>query len=130
MTEGPKIANTVLTGTALIGAMFVASCSGLHPPALAAAEPGAEAALERMAPHPCNHVVAEVLAGAQVPVSRVDHMTYGLYRDDRTGNITMYDAWLALKDQPGSLIVQVNPSCELAQVYTRGGAKVPQVAEW
>ena len=117
-------------GTALIGAMIVAGCSGLHPPATAAAEPGAEAALNRMAEQPCNLTVAEALAGAHVPVSQVDHMAYGFYRDSNTGNITMYDAWLALKGQRGSLVVQMEPSCRLVQVYTRGGAKVPQVAEW
>lgn len=117
-------------GAVMVGALFLTGCAGLRPPPTASAEPGAEAALSRMVDNPCTPVLAQALAGARVPIAQVDGLTYGTYINLATGNITMYDAWVSLKGQPGALIVQMDDTCYLRQVYSRGGAKLPQVAEW
>jgi hypothetical protein len=115
-------------GIAAVAAVLVSACTGLQSPATAQAEPGAVAALDRYSVNQCNPVVAQALAGANVPISQVDGLAYGLYRQARTGRIFMYDAFMSLKDQPGNIVVQVDDNCSLKQIYARGGAQLPQVA--
>ena len=105
--------------------LLVAACTGLQAPATANPEPGAVAALDRLASNRCNPVVAQALAGARVPIAQVDGLVYGLYRDINRDKIVMYDAWVSLKDQPGAIVVQVDEDCSLKQVYARGGARLP-----
>ncbi|MBP2291563.1 hypothetical protein [Azospirillum rugosum] len=115
--------------SAALTAAFLAGCAdltaGLTPPAQATPEPGAVASLDRLSPGVCNPVLARSLAGARIPIDDVRDVVYGLYRDDRRGKIVGYDAWVYLKDQPGSVIVQMDEYCTLRQIYTRDGAKLP-----
>ncbi len=117
------------TGVALAGVANLAGCAALQPPRLAAAEPGAAAVLDRFAGNRCNPVVARALAGAQIPIAQVDGLTYGLYRDINTGRIILYDAWVYRTGEPGAVIVQLDPTCAVRQVYARGGAMLPQAAK-
>jgi hypothetical protein len=109
--------------------MLLAGCAelsaGLHPPTQATPEPGAVANLDRLSPGLCNPVVASSLAGARIPIADVRDLTYGLYRDNKRGKIVGYDAWVSLKDQPGSVIVQMDEFCTPRQIYPRGGARLP-----
>lgn len=105
--------------------LTLAACAGLREPATAPAEPGAVAALDRYAPNQCNPAVAEALAGARIPIAQVEGVVYGLYRDLNRDRIVMYDAWVKLRGQPGSVVVQLDEYCFLRQVYTRGGAQLP-----
>lgn len=106
----------------LLPVLLLGACAGLRPVATAAPEPGAVAALDRLSPGDCNEEVAAALAGSGIPVSRVESLTYGLYRDDRTGNISAYDAWLKMRDQPGSVVLKLDRFCRPVQFYNRGGA--------
>lgn len=122
---------TATVGTVMLGgaAGLLAGCAdltaGLTPPPQATPEPGALASLDRLSPGVCNPVVASSLAGARIPIADVRALTYGLYRDQRRGKIVGYDAWVSLKDQPGSVVVQMDEDCTPRQVYTRDGARLP-----
>lgn len=124
-----------LRGVAAWGAvtslLLLASCSGidlgagLTSPPQAAPEPGAVAALDRLSVGRCNEEVASSLAGAGIPIADVRGLTYGLHRDFDRGNIVGYDAWVALANQPGAVIVQLDEYCTPRQIYARDGARLP-----
>lgn len=108
---------------ALALALAAGGCAGLHPIRLSAPEPGMVATLDRYSASPCNEAVAAALAGARVPASQVDGLVYGLYRG--LEDIVGYDAWVSLKNQPGSVVVHLDASCTPTQIYGRGGARLP-----
>lgn len=82
-------------------------------------------ALDRLSPNPCNPLVASVLAGANVPLSNIRSLAYGLYRAEISDRIVRYDAWVGLKDQPGSIVVTADDTCRPIQIYAREGARLP-----
>jgi hypothetical protein len=114
----------------LLPAILLAACAsmetGLELPRQAPPEPGAVDTLNRMASNDCNPQLTSSLAGARIPIADVRGLSYGLYRDARRGDIVGYDAWVALRDQPGAIIVQLNADCSPRQIYARDGARMPQ----
>lgn len=110
-------------GVRFVPLLLLAACAGLHPSPRGTPEPGAVETLDRLSPHPCNAVVASMLAGARVPISNVRGLVYGVHWG--VEEIVGYDAWVALKDQPGAVVVPVDRECLPGQVYARGGAKLP-----
>lgn len=117
----PRTLSVVLSCAAAV----LAGCAGVSPAPRGAAEPGAVAALDRFGPGPCNPSVAAALAGAGIPVSQVRGLTYGLYRGTRHDRITGYDAWVKLAGQPGAVVVGMDATCHVRQVYAREGARLP-----
>ncbi|CAO3436129.1 hypothetical protein [Azospirillum doebereinerae] len=108
--------------------LVLTACASLRPPPMAVPETAMVSTLERFSPNPCNPAVASVLAGANVPLSNIRSVAYGLYRDEITGRIIRYDAWVGLKDQPGSIVVTVDDTCRPIQIYAREGARLPVAA--
>lgn len=114
----------------LAAVLLLAACAGFRPPAEAPPEPGMAAALNRSEPHRCAERVARVLAGARVPAAQVRTVRYYERREIYRDRVVGYDAWVALADQPGYLIVDMSETCTPRQIYTRGGAQLPGIAAW
>lgn len=108
---------------AMMGSGLTGGCAGLHPIRLAAPDPAMVAVLDGLSAGPCNGPVASALAGAGIPASQVDGLVYGLYRG--LEDIIGYDAWVRLKNQPGSIVVRLDAECRPTQIYARGGARLP-----
>lgn len=123
----PSAGGVVRAGglSALLG---LTACAGFGPPPMARPAPAALSALERASPNPCNPAVASVLAGSNVPASNIRGVAYGFYRDGFSGDIFRYDAFVGLKDQPGSIVVTVDEDCRPIQIYAREGARLPMAA--
>ncbi|MGQ9368278.1 hypothetical protein [Azospirillum sp. ST 5-10] len=115
---------------ALTTTLVAGACSGLQPPARATPDPGATAALNRLAPHRCTGTTASTLAGARIPTARVQSINYVAHLDGYSERVLGYSAWVRLTDQPGFVVVSLDANCAPRQIYTRGGAHVPSLAQW
>lgn len=106
--------------------MLVSACaSTLSPPPVAQPDPALLAIINSNVTNDCNPQTAAVLTGIGLPASNVRGVNYGIYRDEYRDKIVRWDAWVYLKDQPGSLVVTLDEDCRPIQVYAREGAKLP-----
>jgi hypothetical protein len=111
---------------AILAVVFaVAACVGVSP-RLEAPSQGTVSTLNRINTHPCTATVASALDAYRVPSGSIRDFFY-TERLSGQGRFLGYTAWMHLTDQPGSLVVDVNQSCQFEQAYTRGGANLPGV---
>lgn len=119
----PKIA---AAGAAGALTLLVSACASvISPPPVAQPDPAVLSTLERYSAGECNPQTAAVLTGMHIPAGDIRGLSYGLYRDEFRDAIVRWDAWVYLKDQPGSLVVTLDEDCRPIQVYARGGATLP-----
>lgn len=106
-------------------AVGLAACQGIAPPPAGRADPATLSALDRFNSNSCNPAVASVLAGTGVPAQQIRGLTYGIYRSVTGDQITGWDAWVGLTDQPGAIVVSMDGDCRPRQIYAREGARLP-----
>ena len=110
----------------ILGVFFAASaCVGV-PPKLEAPSQVTTSTLTRYNNHPCTPTVASVIDAYDVPPETLRDLSY-TQRQSGQGNLVGYTAWMHLTDQPGSLVVDVDRSCQFEQAYTRDEANLPGV---
>ena len=105
--------------------LAVSACVGA-PPRLEAPSQATTSTLDRYNDHPCTPTVASALDAYRVPPGSIRDLFY-TQRLSGQGRLVGYTAWMHLTDQPGSLVVDVDQSCQFEQAYTRGGASLPGV---
>lgn len=106
--------------------MLVSACaSTLSPPPVAQPDPALLSIINSNVTNDCNPQTAAVLTGVGLPASNVRGVNYGIYRDEYRDKIVRWDAWVYLKDQPGSLVVTLDEDCRPIQIYAREGARLP-----
>lgn len=105
---------------AATSALLAAGCAG-QPLTLAAPRPATVAAVETLAPHPCNATTAAALDALGVDPAQVTRIIY----DRRTSggehsHLLGFDAYITRAGAPG-LVVRLEPDCRLASWFQRGG---------
>ncbi|WP_042697740.1 hypothetical protein [Azospirillum sp. B506] len=119
----PKFAMAAAAGALTL---LVSACaSTLSPPPVAQPDPAVLAVINSNVTNDCNPQTAAVLTGLRLPAGNIRGVNYGIYRDEYRDKIVRWDAWVYLKDQPGSLVVTLDEDCRPLQVYAREGAKLP-----
>ena len=111
---------------ALLAVVFAVSACAGQPPRLEAPSQVTGSTLNRINSHPCTATVASALDAYRVPPASIRDLFY-TQRLSSESRLLGYTAWMHLTDQPGSLVVDVDRSCQFEQVYTRGGASLPGV---
>ena len=109
----------------LLAAVVLPACAPL-PPRLEAPSQVTVSTITMLNDHPCTATVASALDAYHVPPEVVRDLFY-TQRLSGQGQLVGYTAWMHLTDQPGSLVVDVDRSCQFEQAYTRGGANLPGV---
>ena len=110
----------------ILGVFFAASaCVGVLPK-LEAPSQVTTSTLTRYNAHSCTPTVASALDAYRIPPEVVRDLFY-TQRLSGQGQLVGYTAWMHLTDQPGSLVIDVDRSCQFEQAYTRGGANLPGV---
>jgi hypothetical protein len=110
---------------AMLAVVLLSGCAGV-PPRLEAPSQATTSTLTRYNAHSCTPTVASALDAYHVPPEVVRDLFY-TQRQSGQGQLVGYTAWMHLTDQPGSLVVDVDRSCQFEQAYTRGGANLPGV---
>ncbi|GEO39903.1 hypothetical protein SAE02_40510 [Skermanella aerolata] len=110
---------------ALLAAIALSACAPL-PPRLEAPSQATVSTLTRLNGHPCTGTVASALDAYHVPPQSVRDLFY-TQRLSGESRLLGYTAWMHLIDQPGSLVMDVDRSCQFEQAYTRGGAELPGI---
>ena len=110
---------------AMLAVVLLSGCAGV-PPRLEAPSQATTSTLTRYNAHSCTPSVASALDAYRVPPEVVRDLFY-TQRLSGQGQLVGYTAWMHLTDQPGSLVVDVDRSCQFEQAYTRGGANLPGV---
>jgi hypothetical protein len=110
-------------GPALLVAILMSACVGV-PPSLEAPSRGTVSMLSQINNHSCTPSVASAIDAYRVPSQSIRDLFY-TQRLSGQGGLLGYTAWMHLTDQPGSLVVDVDRSCQFEQAYTRGGANLP-----
>ena len=109
----------------MLAIALLSGCAGV-PPRLEAPGQATTSTLTRYNAHSCTPSVASALDAYRVPPEVVRDLFY-TQRQSGQGQLVGYTAWMHLADQPGSLVVDVDRSCQFEQAYTRGGANLPGV---
>jgi hypothetical protein len=112
-----------MLGPALLAAILMSACVGV-PLSLEAPSRGTVSMLSQINNHSCTPSVASVIDAYRVPSQSIQDLFY-TQRLSGQGRLLGYTAWMHLTDQPGSLVVDVDRSCQFEQAYTRGGANLP-----
>ena len=75
----------------------------------------------------CNAVVASRLAEIGVDKADIEKMFYMRQTQSRSDDevVVGYNAWVDLKSCAGSVVIDLDTSCRIRQVYTRGQCTVP-----
>jgi hypothetical protein len=110
---------------ALFAAILVSACAGVTP-RLEAPSQETVSRLNMINNHFCSPAVASVTDAYRVPPGSIQDLFY-TQRLSGQGGLLGYTAWMHLTDQPGSLVVDVDRSCQFEQAYTRGGANLPGI---
>ncbi len=77
----------------------------------------------------CSAVVQQEIDRVGIPQTRIDRINISRQSRDIRGNTrtTGFNGWVRLNDCPGSLVVDMDRSCRVRQVYVRGMCDVPNV---
>ena len=110
---------------AMLAIALLSGCAGV-PPRLEAPGQATTSTLTRYNAHSCTPTVASALDAYRIPPEVVRDLFY-TQRQSGQGQLVGYTAWMHLTDQPGSLVVDVDRSCQFEQAYTRDGANLPGV---
>jgi hypothetical protein len=110
---------------AMLAVILLSACVG-GPPRIEVPSQATASTLTRYNDHHCTPTVASALDTYDVPAGSVRDLFY-TQRQSGQGRLIGYTAWMHLADQPGSLVVDVDQSCQFEQAYTRGGANLPGV---
>lgn len=108
--------------------LFIAGCAGEPRPAPSAAPSELVAALRSRAAHACNEATAAALVARGVTASMVASIYYiplssgGMEQSRRIGS----QAWIGLVAQSGNVVVDLDLDCDVRQLYTRDGARLPR----
>ena len=117
--------NSWMSMPALLAAVLLSACAR-HPPRFEAPSQVTVSTLNRVNSHPCTATIASALDAYRVPPVSIRDLFY-TQRLSSESRLLGYTAWMHLTDQPGSLVVDVDRSCQFEQAYTRGGANLPGV---
>jgi hypothetical protein len=109
----------------MLAIVLLSGCAGV-PPRLEAPSQATTSTLTRYNAHSCTPSVASALDAYRVPPEVVRDLFY-TQRLSGQGQLVGYTAWMHLTDQPGSLVVDVDRSCQFEQAYSRDGANLPGV---
>lgn len=119
---------TLRPALALAGALVALSaCAAdrIAPPPRPAPLPATLAAVERLAPHPCDREIAGVLTGVGITGDSISAITVEERRELDGDRLLGYEAWVWRTGQPGSVVVSLDDICVPYQVYAREGARLP-----
>ncbi len=77
----------------------------------------------------CEAVVQAEIDRIQLPRSRIERIQISPQTQDIRDNrrTVGFDGWVRLNDCPGSVVVDMDTSCGVRQVYARGMCEVPGV---
>ena len=114
-------------GSLLPAVFLVGACVAV--PSLGPPSPVTRATLDALHSGPCNGKVAAVLDAYRIPAGSIADLVYASPFAPRRNHAVgpVQSAWMHLKGQPGSLVVDLDPTCGLIQAYTRDGAVLPGV---
>ena len=110
---------------AMLAIVLLSGCAGV-PPRLEAPSQATTSTLTRYNAHACTPTVASALDAYRVPSASIRDLFY-TQRLSGQGRFIGYTAWMHLTDQPGSLVMDVDRSCQFEQAYTRQGANLPGI---
>lgn len=79
--------------------------------------------------HACAQVVAQECEKAGMKMADVEKVVYAPNTDGNNNNWGNF-AYIHPKGEEGYLIVNITPSCQVRQVFTRGGYSLPGIASY
>jgi hypothetical protein len=125
MASFHTISGSAIPIPAMLAVVLLSACVGM-PPGFEVPSQATTSTLTRYNDHPCTPTVASALDAYHVPPGTVRDLFY-TQRLSGQGQLVGNTAWMHLTEQPSSLVVDVDRSCQFEQTYTRGGANLPGV---
>jgi hypothetical protein len=116
------LATVTIASVALVGGLRPATARDLPPPRPAMLE-----AVRGAAAHACNPQTAAALDAVGLEPSQIAGVTYAVNSTSAdVGRAVGLDAYVKLKDQSGSVVVQHRGGCSVGGAYATGSIRLPR----